>query len=266
MKYLIILVFFPIYLMGMGTPVYQYRIYCITEGKNVYTWGTTPPTKCPNNTADTVNLSSVSIVDEISSNVVKIQTESVPTGGFFKAETFKIIAATGATTSTQVSWPFNISLSEARFVTTTDHQGDLVSAQIPSNMTIGAIVQNVNIGDTTLYVPSYIASNVAVGFYIAITDGTNSNDMGRIIAIDTVNNILTMETAPTNSYSATTPTYINLTVSPIHNLEIGPPQEYVIGQSNIGSSHIPANTPITVFYVNNGNYTKTLIVNIEYLY
>ena len=63
--------------------VYKYRVYCNTEAKNVFTWAESAPTTCPNNTAHTINNNSISIVDKIVSNEVKIQAESVPTGGIF---------------------------------------------------------------------------------------------------------------------------------------------------------------------------------------
>ena len=246
--------------------VYQYRIYCITEG-HVYEWNTIEPTTCPNNTAHTINPNSISIVDQISSNEVKIQQESVPTGGNFRAETFKIIAATGpAMTVSQMSWPFNVSLLQASFTTDSTNQGDNVTVEIPSNLPIGAITQNVNQGDTVINVSSSVITNIMIGYCIILSDGTNTNDLGRIIAIDTVNNRVTMEVAAVNSFVVATPTVVGLTIRPVSNFQFGPPQTYNLGQSSLGASSIPANIPVVVKYQNNGSSQKTIIFAYEYLY
>jgi len=52
----------------MTTTVNKYQIYCQTEALWVTTWNTTPPTVCPNNPGHTVTLSSVSIIDSLSSS------------------------------------------------------------------------------------------------------------------------------------------------------------------------------------------------------
>lgn len=52
--------------------VSKYRIYCITEGTWVETWGITEPSTCSNNTAHTVNSGSVQILESIDDKNVKI--------------------------------------------------------------------------------------------------------------------------------------------------------------------------------------------------
>lgn len=265
-----ILFIFVWYIIAMNadTPsaVYQYRIFCNTESQNVYQWGTVAPTTCPNNTAHSINPNSISVVDQIASNAVKIQSESVPTGGYFRSETFKVIAAGNTTTASQFVWPFNISLLMVSCTTTSEHEGDSITAEVPSNLTVGAITQDVSIGDTVLNVSLSVINYVAIGFYISITDGTNTDTLNRIISIDKINNKITLETASTHNYSAATPTYVSMTVSPLHDFEFGPPQTYHLGQSSLGASHIPANVPIVVKYTNITADTKMLIFNCEYLY
>ncbi len=246
--------------------VYQYRIYCITEAQNVYEWNTVAPTTCPNNTAHVINPNSISIVDQIASNEVKIQQESVPTGGNFRAETFTLTATGPGMTTAQMSWPFNVSLLQASFTTDSTNQGDKVTVEIPSNLPIGTITHDVNVGDTIINVSPSVITNSMVGYCIILSDGTNTDDLGRIIAIDTINNTVTMEVASPNNYAVATPTVVGLTVRPISNFEFGPPQTYILGQSSLGASSIPANVPVTVKYQNNGTTQKAIIFAYEYLY
>jgi len=46
----------------MTTLIYKYRIYCNTDNKWVYTWATTPPIECPDDSGHSFNSSSVSII------------------------------------------------------------------------------------------------------------------------------------------------------------------------------------------------------------
>jgi len=50
----------------------KYRIFCSTEDKYVYQWGHVKPSTCPNNASHAVDTGSVSIVDEVIENSVKI--------------------------------------------------------------------------------------------------------------------------------------------------------------------------------------------------
>jgi hypothetical protein len=111
-----------------------------------------------------------------------------------------------------------------------------------------------------------VTSNVYVGYYITLYDGVNTNNLGRIIGIDLVNNILTVETATANAFAAATPTYVQISIRPIDTFEFGPPMSYVFGVKKIGGSYLPANTVVNVNYLNNSDTQKTLVIGYEYLY
>jgi hypothetical protein len=248
------------------TTIYKYRLYCITEAANVYTWAETAPTQCPNNTAHIINPNSLSIIDQVATNEITIQQESTPTGGNFKAETFKITSNAQGETDAQLSWPFNISLLQLSFMTTTDNEGDLLTIEIPSNVVVGTITQNVTAGDTVINVSASVTSIVAIGYYITISDGTNTDALGRVLAISTADSTITMETGSTNAYQSSSPTYVYMTVSPLNNFEFGPSQQYTLGQSSLRTSSIPASTSIVIRYFNNSSTAKSLVFNYEYLY
>jgi len=249
-----------------ATTVYKYRLYCITEAANVYTWSENAPTQCPNNTAHVINPNSISIMDQVATNEISIQQESTPTGGNFKAETFKVTSTSQGETDAQLSWPFNVSLLQLSFMTTSDNEGDFLTIEIPSNLVVGSITQNINAGDTVIYVSASVISTIAVGYYITISDGTNTDALGRVLAINSTNNSITIETGSTHAYQSSTPTYVDMTVSPLNNFELGTPHLYTLGQSCLRASSIPANTFIVIRYINNDSTTKSLVFNYEYLY
>lgn len=104
------------------------------------------------------------------------------------------------------------------------------------------------------------------GHYIKITDGSNTDDLGAIIYVDTANLNLYMDKYPVNSYSPLTPTYVLLTVYSVKDYEIGPPWGHTIGESKIGGSYIPPDTVLSVLYTNKSNESKYFVGQVEYLY
>lgn len=250
-----------------NSTIYNYRIYCITEAQNVYEWNTVEPTTCPNNTAHTINLNSISIVDQRAPSIFTIQQETVPTDGWFKTETMLINAATGpgVVTSLTRSWPFNISLLNLYFQTTDTNTGDSLTIDWAANYPIGIITTDMSAGAITATVSTTVIQNIFVGFYVDFDDGTNVDQCGRVTAIDTTTNSITFETATVHGFSASTPTLVGITVTPV-NLQFGPPCWYNVAQQVIGGSHIPANQVATAYYTNNSAQAKQLYVNLEYFY
>lgn len=115
-------------------------------------------------------------------------------------------------------------------------------------------------------VTSTVIENTMGGYYIKLDDGTNSNDLGRVVHIDSTNSKIYTEVAPTNTYSPLTPTYVKQTVYQFLNYMLWNQQKYVIGDSKIGGQSIPANMPVTVIYKNNGDTNKTIVGGVDYLY
>jgi len=152
------------------------------------------------------------------------------------------------------------------FVTAADHEGDNLTLHIAPNTTVGVISADVNSAETEIPVNSTVIDNFDVGYKVTITDGTNTDELGQCLAIDSVNSTITVETATTNSFLAATPTYIQQTVCMVDDYEIGPPWEYVIGESKIGGSYIPTGTVVRAIYTNNGNVDIKIIFKIEYTY
>jgi hypothetical protein len=270
-KWLVICMIVDIYSAHGATTLYQWRIWCNTENTYVTTWledGQNGPTVCPNNTNDVVNADSVSIVDVIDSNEISLKDEWVPTGGYFKTETFTLNVNAGrdVTTTAITSWPYDITLMEMQFNTDAEHENDMITVECPFDTIVGALVSNVSLGDTMLYVDVSSALNVAKGFYVTLDDGVNSEELGRVIAVDKVNNIITMEHAATNSYAAASPTYIKITVRPIDNFTFGNTAFYRVGASVVAGSPVPANRQVRIKYVNKGALAKKLVIPFEYLY
>lgn len=247
--------------------VYKYRIYCNTEAANVYSWAESEPTTCPNNTSHSINTSSISVVDERGSNTVKIKEEEVATGGYICIENKVINIATGpdVDTVTVHSWPYPVSVLGLFFLTYDNNEGDVVRLEVPYRKIYGALTQDVSEGDTVINVSSTVMDNISLGFYVILDNGTTTNYLGRVFAIDRDNSQITVETAATDAFLAATPTYVRVSVKKINDYEIGPAGRYTIGAS-VGASYVPANEVVYLTYTNKTAETKKILVNYEYLH
>lgn len=296
------------------TTLNKYRFFCQTEGTYVYVWSDVLPTKCPNNTSDTIDSSSISIVEKLDTKEVKVKEEATPTGGHFQATTLKLLATANGVSTINVHWPYNITAFGVNFVTTDVHKGDFLSMYVGKDTVVGAIGmpvapasawlnQNYTAGQVVTYfvnatygtrvytcildtvsnevptnttywrhgyaltVSSTVLEYSKTGFYLTLDDGTNQDNMGRIISVDESLSRVYMENNPVNSFSPATPTYIKQTVYLIDNFEMGDSWARNIGEMKIGGSHIPKDTVIEVAYTNNSpTDDKTIIGHVEYLY
>lgn len=248
------------------TTIYQWRIRCTTDNKFEYVWNPDKPTKCPSNINHAIDSTKTTVVDRIDPNFIRIQEESTPTGNNFKIET-KVLTSPGVGISKlDIRWPFPVSIFSASFVGTTDHVGDVFNVDVSPNTTIGVLTANVSTGDTILNVTPTVIEYLNIGRKVKISDGTNVNNLGYVININEANNQITVDTAVVNNFSATSPTYVIMTVKLIEDFEIGPPWEYEFAKRKIGGTYVPANTLIQLSYDNKTNTPKKLIFAIEFTY
>lgn len=126
---------------------YKYRIFCETENKYVFVIldkDDPPPTKCPNNTSDKININTVAIVDTIEEREVIIKEENGKTGGSFGTVSCTINATANTTTSITMTWPYPISALCQYFVSTEENKKDLLTLSINENRKIGVITDNIS--------------------------------------------------------------------------------------------------------------------------
>ena len=118
----------------------------------------------------------------------------------------------------------------------------------------------------TFSVSSTVTENASIGFEIGVSDGTNQNDLGKIIFMDLTTHLLRVTDAPTHAFLTSTPTIVQQTVHVVEDFEIGDPSFYSLGDSNIGGSYVPAGVSVNVSYENKTGSPKTFVGIVEYLY
>lgn len=249
------------------TTLYQYRIFCITENTYVYEWATTTPTTCPNNTADVIDSSSITIVATLATPTVVVDSGVI---GTYQSTTIPITVPTGATGSTytqNVSFPFDAYIWTSTFVPDSTMVGDVFNVIAGPNTTIGATTAPLSIGATILNVsPTIFTSGyITKGTEIFITDGTNTQDLGMVTAMDSVGLTITIQNALTFNFAAGS--LIQFSTYIIKNQYIGTAgRTYLYGRKGFAARALPANVVMEFVYVNNTGTAKTLYFDIEYNY
>ncbi len=245
----------------------HWRIYCITEqewSSGYLAAESATPTTCFNNTGHEVNLNSQQIVEVITNNTtnVKIIEESVPTGGNFRCEGFKLTIPAGTTATKVVSWPYIISVLQSFFAPNSSQDGDVLNVICGPNTIVGLLTSSISSGTTVIPVSLTVVQNAMVG-YEFLLNGTN---LGEIVAIDLNAYTVTLHTATPSSFNAGA--YAGLQTTNIKNLVIGlgGGERYIIGASRSGSKRLPANMPVHVTYQNNGANDVDFYFQVEYLY
>lgn len=254
----------------MGKTVFYYRMFCETENDYVYVWNDKRPSKCPNSSAHTIRNNSVTITRRVAQSDVKVLEEDPDdggvTGGHFAVKSLPMTIGPSETKTATHTWPHAISVFAIEFISSANQLGDVVDVYINPEATIGALSGDVASGATVLPVTDSVLVYARVGFEITLDDGVNNEALGAITAIDTATNEITVETATTNAFAAATPTAVKMTVHMMQNYTFGHGGPVNIGESKIGGSYIPANTPIRVVYQNKTAETKHFNPSIEYLY
>lgn len=175
-----------------------------------------------------------------------------PTGGRYQAQSFEfdITHDIGTWDSMEVSFPYPTSLFSTEWINETLFENDIVKVEVAPNTIIGSISSNVSVSDTVINVSQTVVDNIRLGYLLNLFDGTNSDDLGRVIDIDKDALTVTVETASTIAFASSTPTYARMTIQFIPHIMLKGLGRVELAKDVVGGSYIPANSPITVSYKN----------------
>jgi hypothetical protein len=125
---------------------------------------------------------------------IKEETPSgPPTNGRFRIHGFEINAISNQSTIKDFSWKYPISALNIKFMTTIQNIGDILNAFIIPCINIAKLETAQSIGDTVLNISSTTIQNISVGYFVMIMDGTNTQDLGLVIAKNTESNQITVQ-------------------------------------------------------------------------
>lgn len=180
-----------------------------------------------------------------------IKEEYGTTGGRFFSKTVVVFAEADSETIYDENLLVDTSALMIRYKTKEEHEGDEIDLHIAPNTVVGTLSADVNVGDSVITVSQSVIQNVFVGpCLLSLFDGMNEISLGRIKNIDAQNMQIETEFESQNNFSASTPTFVRMTITIIENRIIGDAWEYTIGSSKIGGSFVPQNTTVRFRYRN----------------
>jgi hypothetical protein len=240
-----------------------WKIFCDTEQEWSYGYSTIEnPEFCFHNNTHTTSNTSIRL-KRIRNNFQKIKEETVETGGYFQTVSYKLVCPVGESVH-DYTYPHPISACGIKFNSTPDHIDDVLHLEVAPNTVIGTITHPIENPTSTLQVSSTVIENIKVGFYVNITDGVNTDSLGKVTNVNPIASTITTQHQTTSSFLSGT--YVRIIIRTMDNYTIGFPGHQSIGDTKIGGSYIPANTVIRVRYINNGDTIKNFYASIEMLY
>lgn len=251
----------------MSSTVERYRIFCESESPPGYVEGLSENghlTHCPNNNSHTVVENSSQFIETVNSllSTVRIQDEfgHVTTGGHVRIRSFTVTAPANTRSKHEIIFKIPVSIFSISFSSKDEHVGDTLDVEVESlhpNNIVGTITSNVAIGDRVINVSASVVMNMFVGAVLKL----NTESLGQILEIDTVNNTVTMERESSAAHSPldTLVTFLLITVE---DYTIGCTGPYTWGGNIIGSSFVPRDVPVNVYY-DNKHATETRILTFQ---
>ena len=175
-------------------------------------------------------------------------------------------AISGEETYLDFSFPYPVAMLDMELVPTTNMMGDKISICLSPDTVVGAITSSLEGGETVLDVSSTVTDNMKIGYAVSITDGTNTDSLGKCVNVDAENGQITVQTAVANAYLPTTPTYVRLTVPVLEDIPITGVAAIAFGSGKIGGSYVPAGSVIRLHYKNYELSAKSFGAILEMLY
>lgn len=241
--------------------VSYYSIYCNTENKDVYGYGSDEPLVCYNNNTHNVDTNKIAIHKTINENIISLNEEPISSDRSYNVYGLEINAIANTDTIIVKSFEYDVYLSSCCFNSNIEHQKDKIEVKIAEDEPYGILVNDVISGNNKITVNKEMMKLVNCGNQIKIDDGTNVNDLNYIISLNS-NNEITFKNPLINNFLSGS--IIKITKHMFQNCVIGSPGYMSAGDDTTRTSYLPAGKEIKVIYTNNSSINKHLVVYIKY--
>lgn len=208
------------------------------------------------------------------SNAIRIQRETTPTNRLYRATGLKF--ETDGTTNQNTfvyGFPYSINiLSVIYSPNSTIKDGDILEFTV--TVVVGVIVAQVHVGDTVLHVNSTATQLFNVGRYAILSDGVNTADLGKVLAIDMVNHTITVSTASTADFAVMTPITLDTVFTEVFNadgtftkgMHLEPQATYNVGNDTFQASYVPTDPAISLIFKAVDSGVRSGIVRVQHFY
>lgn len=113
---------------------------------------------------------------------------------------------------------------------------------------IGIVTSEVSTGQNVLPCNSTVIQNAKPGMVLCIQSASNEEFLGEVFEVDDVNNTVTIQNDPNNTYPAGS--YLYLRIRVVKNYKLTSPMFHVIGEGKIGGSYISSLYVMRIEYTN----------------
>jgi hypothetical protein len=246
----------------------KYKCRCAVDNKWVEIWSEQPPTVCPENSAHAIIADLTVEIDQVSKSVLKIQEESVATGGHIGISTINIdvlASDVGAVSSFPITWE-NIQTSVMGMTLAVEEfmRGDFIDVYFTYRRPIGALATTLPIGSTQVPINPAVMHMIFVGCKISLFDGVSNNELGQIKSLNAISNTAELSFPTTVEFGPGTG--VLLTVHSVRNYRMGAPGQHIWGGRVVGGMAVPPDTTVLINYTNNSGLAKKVTISVEYLY
>jgi len=250
------------------TTVYKYVVYCVEEAIDVSIWSESVPTLCPHSHADrTIDPDRTRIVDSRGKDTVTITDPTGEAHYIMEPKTINVPSGqVGDVTTFDFTWPIDIRIWRAEFFPQDSMIGDSLTVVNSPNTVVGVITEAAAASDTVLTVSSTVTDNVSEGYFVKISNGVTTNDLGRITQVNKVAGTITVETAVTDSFTELVTSVI---INPIMIKDLPIDHNkvpYTFNDKGLRAALLPKNTVMRLIYTNNSTAAKTWYWKLEYWY
>ena len=189
----------------MSNNLSQYLIFCKTENQRFATdYRLLLPTTCPNNNNHEIDINDIQVIGTIAPNITKIDQETnIKTGGYYKYHSTNMTISPNSTLIYDLSFKYDVNVYTVSLKLNPQNIGDIFYGTYMPNTFIGTPINDVNIGDNTLFLPIATAVTLNPGFSLKISDNNNTDDLGDIISINKETGEINFVNSSTHSYSNT---------------------------------------------------------------
>lgn len=251
----------------------SYKVFCITENVDVFTYGyqETPPTVCPHDLTHTIDTNSIEVVNTYQIPGMFIEVDKSQTGGsmltYGITGTFPACPPGTVQTFGINSLPFVIRIMTLTINPGSENLLDTFDFFSAPNTVIGTSTAELTAGQNIVEVSASVYTNIKVGYMLRITGGGNQEEFRFVIAKDTLAGPiyqLTLETNAVNTYPAGS--LIDMSILRVYNLKIKSSNPIVFSGKAPGTSLIPPSLTALMKYTNNDGVPKEINMVFDIFY
>lgn len=221
--------------------------------------------KCESTLDDIVeNHSNIEAAPAITEVKIKEEEYAGMTQGHFQARTLMVEIEGDGTYSTELDFPYPISLFSSEWLVSDHNVGDGAEFQLAPNTTIGYITAPVEEGDLVIQVSSTVVENIKLGYWVRLND--HEETIGQVTKVNKED--LTIEVESGVNVAHTVGTLVKMTIKIVPVWDFTAAGFCSVGENKIGASFIPEGSVLKlVYHARNGNTEKRLFgISIDYMY